>query len=57
MKFHDALEIMQQIMVLMKATNAKSQHCQVEIKRKNTGNWELSSKLLPFQEENLEYLL
>lgn len=34
MKFPDVLGIMQQIMVLMKATSAKSQYCQVEMKGK-----------------------
>lgn len=38
MKFPDVLEIMQQIMVLMKATSAKSQYYQVEMKRKKTCN-------------------
>jgi len=56
MKFRDVLEIIQQIMVLVKATGAKSWCCQVEMKRKNVCNWELSSKMLAFQKENLEYL-
>lgn len=57
MKFHDALEIMQQIAVLMKAAGAKSQRCRGETEGESAGNRELSSRMLPFPTGSLELLL